>query len=169
MGGPRKGGTRSTSASVAIQTTQSILSDAVAKGVEEALKTWATLTLPSLAPQIFAAYFLYNRFKDTIKVLKEFKELCKIMSPEEAAIKETERIITREAAKAIARDMTDKKIADTTYTLTGALLARPELQELTQGDERFKYMLLATLSQFFIGLAIGARDSLIDKASRSIR
>jgi len=169
MGGPRKGGGRGTSVSVAIETTQSILTDAVAKGVEEALKTWATFTLPLLAPQIFAAYMIYNRLKDTIKAIKEYKELRKTMSPERAAIVEAERIVARETAKAIAREASDEKIKSTTYALTGALLARPEMQELTRGDERFKYMLLATLSQFFIGMVIGGRDSLIDHASRLIK
>lgn len=165
MGGPRKGGNRNTSVSVAIKTTQSILTDAVTKGVEEALKTWATFTLPGLAPQIFAAYMIYNRLKDTIKAVKEYKELSKKMSPKRAAIVETERVVARETTKAIARKASDEKIKSATYALTGALLSRPELKELTQGDERYKYMLLATLSQFFIGMVAGGRDSLIDQVS----
>jgi len=169
MGGPRKGGARSTSVAVAIKTTQSIFAGAVIKGVEEALKTWATLTLPALAPQIFAAYVIYNRLKDAIKALKEYKELTKRMPPEKAAAKEAGRIIAMETAKAIARKTSDEKIESATYALTGALLARPEIEELTRGDEKFKYMLLATLSQFFIGIITGGRDSLIDQASRLIK
>jgi hypothetical protein len=169
VGGPRKGGGRSTSVSAAIETTQSILTDAVAKSVEEALKTWATVTLPGLAPQIFVAYIVYNRVKDSIKAVKEYKELSKTMSPERAAVVEAERIVVRETAKAIARKVSDKQIQTATYALTGALLARPEMEELTRGDERFKYMLLATLSQFFIGMAIGGRGSLINHASRLIK
>jgi hypothetical protein len=169
VGGPRKGVSRNTSVSVAVETTQSILTDAVSKGVEEALKTWATFTLPSLAPQIFAAYMIYNRLKDTIKVLKEYKELTKTMSPEKAALVEAERIVTRETAKAIVRKASDEQITTTVYALTGALLSRPEMEEITHGDERFKYMLLATLSQFFIGMITGGRDSMIDHALRLIK
>jgi len=169
MGGPRKGGGRSTSVSVAVETTQSILTDAISKGVEEALKTWATFTLPGLAPQIFAAYMIYNRLKDAIKALKEYKELTKTMSPERAALVEAERIVARETAKEIARKASDEQTKTTIYALTGALLARPEMDAITHGDERFKYMLLATLSQFFIGMVTGGRDSVIDHASRLIK
>jgi hypothetical protein len=168
MGGSRKGDDRGTSVSVAIKTTQSILTAAVTKGVEEALTTWATFTLPGLATQIFAAYLIYNRLKTTIKAIKEYKELKKTMSPEEAAIVETERVIVRETTKSIVRNVSNEKIKSTTYNLTGALLARPEMQELTGDDEKFKHMLLATLSHFFIGIAIGGRNSIIDHASRLI-
>ena len=104
-----------------------------------------------------------------IKAVKEYKELSKTMSPERAAVVEAERIVVRETAKAIARKVSDEQIQTATYALTGALLARPEMEELTRGDVRFKYMLLATLSQFFIGIAIDGRDSLINHASRLIK
>ncbi|MFB3890361.1 MAG: hypothetical protein ACE14S_12815 [Candidatus Bathyarchaeia archaeon] len=168
MGGKSKGGTRSTAVSNAIQTTQSILADAVMKGVEDALKTWAFCSIPTIAPAIFAAYAVYKGVSKIFKAFKEYKELAKRMSSEKAAVIETERVATREIAKAVAGEIMDEKIQNSTYALVGSILSRPEMQPIMGDDERFKHMLLATLSQFFVGMVVGGRDSVIDRTSRLI-
>ena len=162
LGGIRKGGQRETSITSAIRRTRSMISNAIGKGIERVVIFLAMATLPHLAPQIFAAYKIYDQTRNAIKAYEEYKELSETMSKKEAAVTEMKRVIVRETAKQIVPE-------EVISAQVAALLTRPEFSKLTNNDDQVKYMLHATLCQFMIGAIVGSRDSIIQQASELIK
>lgn len=166
LGAKGKHQNRETSITSAIRKARSMISDAVRKGIERVLISFAMVALPHLAPQIYMAYKLYNQTKTAIRAYEEYVELSKIMTKKEAAITEMKRVAVREGAKQV---VSEEMISKAVSTQVGGLLTRPEFKKLTKDDEQVKYMLHATLCQFMIGAIEGSRDSLVQQASELIR